>query len=98
MKCIFEELVKPTPKKFLIFFVISIYLISSEYTDRVWCFQGLPIPVYQWCGPESITRDHAYFLYYFLIVDIVIWYILACLLSWFLTLIYGKYSRMRSTL
>ncbi|OYT27849.1 MAG: hypothetical protein B6U97_00100 [Candidatus Altiarchaeales archaeon ex4484_96] len=90
-KKLLEELIKPTPAKVLVSFIVGVYLLSIEFTDKIWCYQGLPLPIYRWCGPENIPRDHALSLGHFIVADLVVWYLLGCLLSWFLFLLFGRY-------
>lgn len=91
IKDLLDDLIKPTPAKVLVFFIVGVCLLSVEFTDKVWCYQGLPLPIYQWCGPDNITRDHTLFLGHSLVADLLLWYLLGCLLSWLLTLLYNKY-------
>ncbi len=90
MKEELKELLTPTPKKVLVFFILSVILITVEYSDKVWYYQGLPSPLYKWGGPDNIHRDHAISVDYSIVTNLIIWYLLACLLSWFLTYAYNE--------
>jgi len=72
----------------LMVFIVSVFLLSAEYSDSIWHYQGLPLPLFKWGGPGNVSRDHAYSSLYLIFVDMIFWYLLGCLLAWLITLAY----------
>lgn len=91
-----EELFTPTPAKILTFLVVALILLSATYSRGGWEYEGLPLPVYEWGGPNDISRDHATMLQDYLVFDVILWYVLSCLLTWILQLIYKKYLNLEN--
>ena len=93
IKRFIAELLLPTPKKMLVIFILSVILLTVDFSDGVWSYQGFPIPFLKWSGPNNINRDNAIGMWYFLIPDFIIWYILGSVLAWILTILFYVFIR-----
>jgi hypothetical protein len=87
-----KEFFKPTTGKIIlliVFFGLSYFFVmqQSSFTEATFYYHGLPFPYYV-CTSSVLPTGGSYscsfrvgldvFPYYFLIIDILIWYLISC--------------------
>ena len=84
MKQLIIQFLKPDWRKIAIFAILAVILFNIDWWWIPECceffyYQGLPIPVYYEGG---FARYPKTFILIGFVIDVVIWYVLSCLIAW----------------
>ena len=95
----FKQFLKPDWRKVVVLVVLAIIFSLSQGSilagELPVSARGLPLPIFVCIESYSDVfmltplREPCGIIYYFLIIDLIIWYLLSCLIVW----IYGKFRK-----
>jgi len=92
-----KEFLKPDWRKIVVVIVFALLLKDINTVELIFGFfepsasYGFPLPFYTFYHPTASGMKPPTFNIYILAIDIIIWYILSCLIVW----IYDKFKKKK---